>query len=116
MSTTLFGKLKAAMTAQSSISPIPPRPTMPQPLTANKYMKTSYTGMDAGQAETDMSQYFPEEVAKPFVRELLRRMSEDDCKKLIQLTVEALSHDTNTIKMSESIETAIISFQVDKLA
>ena len=102
MSTTLFGKLKAAMTAQSSISPIPPRPLI-YPL-------------NACQAETDMSQYFPEEVAKPFVRELLRRMSEDDCKKLIQLTVEALSHDTNTIKMSESIETAIISFQVDKLA
>ena len=115
MSTTLFGKLKAAMTAQNSVSPIPPRPTMPPP-NANKYMKTSYTSMDFGQEETDMSQYFPEEVAKPFVRELLRRMSEDDCKKLIQLTVEALSHDTNTIKMSESIETAIISFQVDKLA
>ena len=58
--------------------------------------------------------YIPADVFKPFTKKILNKMSEDDCRAMLQAVFDAISKDGSTIKLSPSVETAIIAIMVDK--
>ena len=43
-------------------------------------------------------------------------MSEDDAREFIRAAFETLSHDNNDIKMSESVQSSIIQYIIEKQA
>lgn len=58
--------------------------------------------------------YIPADVFKPFTKKILNKMSEDDCRAMLQAVFDAISKEDSTIKLSPSVETAIIAIMVDK--
>ena len=60
------------------------------------------------------SNCLPVEINKPYLRELLRYMSDDDCSELLRAIVDAISKDENDYKISKSIQTSIIEFIISK--
>lgn len=56
----------------------------------------------------------PVEINKPYIRDLLRYMSDDDCSELLRAIVDSISKEGNDYKISKSIETSIIEFIISK--
>lgn len=56
---------------------------------------------------------FEPEIFKPFATRLFSKLSEDDCKALIQFVSAELSKDDRTLKLSPSLETAILKFMIE---
>ena len=63
------------------------------------------------QAEATVETYFKPDLFKPFVNKLFPKLSEDDCRTLLQLLFDALSK--KEIAISPSLETAILTFMIE---
>ena len=86
--------------------------------TYNAYTKP-FSRNSIGPKEEDeepIPSFFPVEIAKPFMYEFISKASEDDVRKLLQAAFETLSKDTNTIKMSEGIESALFQYIIETQA
>ena len=87
---------------------------------SNKYNTyNAYTRNSIGPKEENeepIPSFFPVEMAKPFMYEFISKASEDDVRKLLQAAFETLSKDTNTIKMSEGIESALFQYIIETQA
>ncbi len=87
----------------------------PGPLSSavNKPYIGTYTGVER---QEDVSEYMPKEVFKPFLRDIIRYMNEDDAKAIIKKLMDELGKENPGIKLSENIETSILSFGVEKVS
>lgn len=79
--------------------------------TYQKQMSLGSQPCDAGDGSPD---YMPVEINKPYMRDLLRYMSDDDCSELLRAIVDAISKEGNDYRISKSIETSIIQFLISK--
>jgi hypothetical protein len=67
-----------------------------------------------GTEDNSSQSCLPVEINKPYVRDLLHYMSDDDCSELLRAIVDAISKEDNNYKISKSIETSIIEFIISK--
>lgn len=66
------------------------------------------------EVEDEVQTYIPVDVFKPFLKKILNKMSEDDCRAFLQAVFDNISKDDTKVKISPSVETAIIAIMVDK--
>ena len=60
--------------------------------------------------------YLPKQINKPFLGRLTELMSDDDARKVLFAVFKEVSKEDSEIKLSESIENAILQFVIDQQA
>lgn len=79
-------------------------------------LKSTYSAYAEACDTSEVEQYMPVEVAKPFLRKLINYMNDDDAKRIIKNLMDELGKENPDIKLSENIETAILAFGIDKVS
>lgn len=62
-----------------------------------------------------VAEYFPPEIFKPFMEEVVDRLSDDECRRVLHLVFTELSKEANKdgFSLSPAAETAIIQFMIE---
>jgi hypothetical protein len=79
----------------------------------NSYNYTQET-LDSLKLQEEVSVFLPSQGHKEYLQGLLRLLNNEDSKKLVALIAEYISKEDRKIKLSEDVETSILSFFVDR--
>ena len=76
-------------------------------------MLDTYAIWDAATINNTMDTYFPIDPSMLFIKTLANKLSDDDCKAIIKLLANEISKENSSVKLTSTIETAILQFFID---